>query len=110
LQPRKHPWPEPFHEPSLGKRMNEQVLIKSKEAAKLLAVCPRTLHSLTHGGGLPFVRMGRCLRYHVAELAKWTDVQTRLDAPPSGSPILATLSTVNWWPWDWCPSARRQRR
>ncbi|HEY2413484.1 MAG TPA: helix-turn-helix domain-containing protein [Pirellulaceae bacterium] len=64
--------------------MTEQVLIKSKEAARLLAVCPRTLHSLTHGGGLPFVRMGRCLRYDMVELAKWIEAKTRREALPNG--------------------------
>jgi excisionase family DNA binding protein len=39
------------------------MLISASEAAKVLAVSPRTLYTLTQRGELACVKIGRCVRY-----------------------------------------------
>jgi len=46
----------------------EQLLLTPKEAARSLNVCERTLYSLTKAGELPVVRIGRAVRYDIADL------------------------------------------
>ena len=48
-------------------------LLDSREAADLLAVCPRTLWGLTDSGSIPCVRIGRLVRYDPADLRRWID-------------------------------------
>ena len=47
------------------------VLIKSREAAKILAISERTLWDATKNKGLPCVKIGRSVRYDPADLASW---------------------------------------
>ena len=47
--------PPPSPEPPL--------LVDSREAARLLGCCERTLWGLTRDGKLPVVRLGRAVRY-----------------------------------------------
>ncbi len=53
--------------------MEQKLLIDTKEAAGFLAVSPRTLWSLTfeREPGLPFVRVGRLIRYDPQDLREW---------------------------------------
>jgi excisionase family DNA binding protein len=44
------------------------LLVRPDEAAKLLAVSPRTLWSLTHAGVVPCVRLGKSVRYSMDTL------------------------------------------
>ena len=46
----------------------EPMLLTLREAAKALSVCERTLYALTKAGQLPAVRIGRAVRYDVADL------------------------------------------
>ncbi len=62
--------------------MNDQgsksvLLVDPKEAAKMLAVSPRKLWGMTFEDqpGLPFVRLGRLVRYRIDELERWTESQ-----------------------------------
>jgi excisionase family DNA binding protein len=54
---------------------NEQVveplLLTTRQAAKALAVCEKTLWSLTKRGEIPAVRIGRAVRYSMDELQAW---------------------------------------
>ena len=50
------------------KTMMERMLLTSKEAAKALNICERTLYGLTKAGELPVVRIGRAVRYNVQDL------------------------------------------
>ena len=43
-------------------------LVRSKDAAKFLAVSERTLWNLTKTGMIPVVRFGRMVRYDLADL------------------------------------------
>lgn len=44
------------------------LLVTPREAAKALSICEKTLWSLTKCGELPAVRIGRSVRYDVADL------------------------------------------
>ena len=53
-----------------------KLLLSSREAARLLSVSPRTLWACTKPRGeLPSVRIGRSVRYHVADLERWIEKQ-----------------------------------
>ncbi len=47
------------------------LLVDSREAARLLACCERTLWGLTRDGKLPAIRMGRAVRYSRATLLEY---------------------------------------
>ena len=47
------------------------MLIRPRDAAALLALCQRTLYTMTKAGLLPCVRVGKSLRYDPADLAAW---------------------------------------
>lgn len=47
---------------------NDQLLVTTKLAAKLLAISERTLWQLTNDGDLPAVRFGRTVRYAMSDL------------------------------------------
>ena len=51
--------------------MTNQGLLKTREAAKWLAVSDRTLFSLKATGEIPHVRVGRSVRYSVDDLQQW---------------------------------------
>ncbi len=44
------------------------MLVSVRDAAKLLAVCEKSLWSLTNRGELPSVKIGRSVRYSLADL------------------------------------------
>lgn len=54
----------------------DPLLVTPREAARLLAVSERTLWSLAAAGEIPRVRIGRAVRYRVADLRAY------VDAPP----------------------------
>lgn len=47
------------------------LLLTPRDAAKALAISPRKLWSMTAGGEIPCTRIGRAVRYSVAELQAW---------------------------------------
>jgi excisionase family DNA binding protein len=53
------------------------ILIDAQEAARRLAISPRTLWQMTKDGVVPSIRIGRCVRYRVADLDEWTLHQSR---------------------------------
>jgi len=52
-----------------------RLLVRPAEAAKMLAICERSLWSLTKRGEIPCVRVGRSVRYDLADLRTWIDQQ-----------------------------------
>ncbi len=48
------------------------LLVDTREASRLLAISPRTLWQLTKREAIPSVRIGRSVRYRVADLDSWT--------------------------------------
>jgi len=53
-----------------------RLLITASEAARLLAISPRKLWGLTASGEVPHVRIGRSVRYPLADLQVWVQQQT----------------------------------
>lgn len=55
------------------------LLVDAKVAARMLSVSPRKLWSLTFedSPGLPYVRLGRCVRYAVTDLQAWIEAQKK---------------------------------
>jgi excisionase family DNA binding protein len=53
----------------------EVILVDAREAARRLAISPRTLWQLTRDGIVPSVRIGKCVRYRVVDLENWTQKQ-----------------------------------
>lgn len=51
------------------------LLVAPREAAKILAICERTLFALTKAGDIPAVRIGRAVRYSVDDLRGWIKKQ-----------------------------------
>lgn len=43
-------------------------LYTEREAAKWLGVCPRTLRAIRASGEIPYVRLGRAVRYDLDDL------------------------------------------
>lgn len=59
----------------LTKHSERPILVDAREAARLLAICPRTLWQLTKDQQIPSLRIGKCVRYRVADLDAWTRSQ-----------------------------------
>jgi hypothetical protein len=53
------------------------MLVNARDAARMLAVSPRKLWSMTfeEEPGLPYVRCGRLVRYCPDDLRRWIDSQ-----------------------------------
>jgi excisionase family DNA binding protein len=57
---------------SVAQTTEPLLLIKPREAARMLSVSEKTLWTLTKGGVIPVVRVGeRSVRYSVAALERW---------------------------------------
>ena len=62
---------------SLSGRHHDLPLLNQDQAAEALAVPPRTLERWrSHGGGPPFVRVGRHVRYRFRDLQAWIESRT----------------------------------
>jgi len=54
----------------------ERLLVKSKEAAAMLAVSERTLWGMTvPRGAIPAIKLGRSVRYSITALQEWLAAQ-----------------------------------
>ena len=54
---------------------HDVLLVNAKRAAEMLSISPRTLWSLTNARQIPHIRIGRALRYSVADLDAWIDAR-----------------------------------
>ena len=52
-----------------------RLLLKSDEAAKALAISPRTLWGITKSGKIPSVRIGTAVRYDLNDLRRYIEGQ-----------------------------------
>lgn len=48
------------------------LLVNTREAARMLCISERTLWTLTQEGRIPSLKIGRAVRYRVADLEAWT--------------------------------------
>lgn len=51
----------------------QRMLLTARETAAALCISERTLWGLTARGEIPSVRIGRSVRYHVADLQQWIE-------------------------------------
>lgn len=51
------------------------LLLRPREAARMLAISERTLHDLTKCGDIPCVRVGRSKRYSMVALRSWIEAR-----------------------------------
>jgi len=58
--------------------MSDSLLLKPKDAANALAISTRKLWSLTASNEIPCVRIGKSVRYDLADLKSWIDRQKSL--------------------------------
>jgi excisionase family DNA binding protein len=52
---------------------NHPLLVKSREAARLLGISERTLYTLRRQGRIPYVVIGQSIRYSVSALNRWIE-------------------------------------
>lgn len=57
-------------------KIEERLLIPTRDAAAMLSISPRKLHALTKSGDVPHMRIDRRVLYSVAALERW--VQGRI--------------------------------
>jgi excisionase family DNA binding protein len=55
------------------------LLWKRSQAAKALGISERTLWSLTQAGTIPYVKIGRSVRYAPDELKAWVSAQKSME-------------------------------
>ncbi|HEV3024960.1 MAG TPA: helix-turn-helix domain-containing protein [Pirellulales bacterium] len=63
--------PPLFAPPATGSQLIEPILLAPPDAARALAVSPRTLWGLTASGKIPCVRIGRAVRYSPDDVRAW---------------------------------------
>lgn len=51
----------------------EKLTVRPFEAAKILSISERTLHSWTKKQGLPCIKVGRIILYSIPEIASWIE-------------------------------------
>jgi excisionase family DNA binding protein len=65
--------PDPSSASTVAPPSRSSLLVTAREAAKMLSVCEKTLWSLTARGEIPVVRIGRSVRYSLADLNHWIE-------------------------------------
>jgi hypothetical protein len=58
-----------------------QPLLNEAQACKMLCACPRTLRGLRKSGALPFVLIGRAVRYTIPDLHAFIESRRTWHAP-----------------------------
>src|SRR5271170_5630355 len=64
-----------MHRSSNNEVIATAILVDAREAARRLAISPRTLWQLTKDRVVPSIKIGKCVRYRVADLDDWTREQ-----------------------------------
>jgi hypothetical protein len=63
----------------------KKILLTEDEAAAVVNFQPRTLQLWrVKGGGPPFTKIGRCVRYHVDDLEQWAAERRRTSTADDG--------------------------
>ena len=62
------------------------LLVDARGASQMLAMSPRKLWAMTfeERPGLPYIRCGRLVRYPVADLKSWIELQRKGGPPYNG--------------------------
>jgi excisionase family DNA binding protein len=61
---------------------NSPILLTEQQASEALSLSPGTLHGLRRRGEIPFVKIGRSIRYIPSTLDDWVRSQA-IQTPPS---------------------------
>ena len=56
---------------------NPALLLTPQQAAEALAISPRKLWAMTASGEIPYIRLGRCVRYPVDDLRAYIDAHKK---------------------------------
>ena len=59
---------------------DDRLLVNSTEAARMLSVCPRTIANLTASGQIRVVRIGRSVRFSIADLTDFVEGRSALQS------------------------------
>ncbi len=59
----------------------EKLLLTEGEAAKALGISRRTLWTLRNEARIPFLRIGKCVRYSVEALKAWIEEKNKRRRP-----------------------------
>ena len=54
------------------------ILVDSREAARMLSICPRKLWDLTYRREIPSLKIGRSVRYRLSDLHAWAEKRTQM--------------------------------
>lgn len=65
------------YQPLPAAREADCLALRPRDAARVLSVSERTLWGLTKAGKVPFVRLGKAVRYPVHLLRKWLEEQAQ---------------------------------
>ena len=49
----------------------------AKQVSELIEVKPSTIYSWVHAGLIPYVKLGKCIRFKKGELFRWIDKNYR---------------------------------
>jgi hypothetical protein len=60
------------------------ILVDENEAGRLLGMCGKSVYNLRKSGQLPFVQLGKSIRYHVDSLAQFVKSLERRNPPSPG--------------------------
>lgn len=57
----------------LFENLGRNKLLKTEEVAEMLAVSPRTIRSWKYRGVIPFIKVGRAVRFNASAIARWLE-------------------------------------
>ncbi|MDI6450524.1 helix-turn-helix domain-containing protein [Anaerobaca lacustris] len=60
-----------FHERT--EHIVEPILLNTRQTARLLNISERTVFALVKNGDIPFVKIGRCLRFSMSDLEAFVE-------------------------------------
>ena len=71
-------------------------LMTAKQVGELIEVKPNTIYQWVHLGLIPYVKLGKCVRFEKAELFRWIDKNLRKERVSfkSAEKTLAKLSST----------------
>ena len=58
--------------------VSSPILVDPQQASRMLAICPRKLWQMTKDRQIPSLKIGKSVRYRVADLNAWTEQQARM--------------------------------
>ena len=57
------------------------ILVNARDAAVMLSICPRVLWTMTNCRAIPHLKIGRSVRYAVADLQRWVEANKIKERP-----------------------------